>query len=45
MNIFLTGSTGLIGREILKKFSKSNFIYAIIKSKKKNYSKVKILNT
>ena len=41
MNIFLTGSTGLIGREVLKKFSKSNFIYAIIKSKKKKLFKSK----
>ncbi len=41
MNIFLTGSSGLIGREVLKKFSKSNFIYAIIKSKKKKLFKNK----
>ena len=41
MNIFLTGSTGLIGNQILKKFSKSNFIYAIIKSKKKKIFKNK----
>ncbi len=41
MNILLTGSAGLIGNEVLKKFSKSNFIYAMIKSKKKNLYKNK----
>ena len=35
MNIFLTGSSGLIGREVLKKFSKSNFYLRNYKSKKK----------